>query len=58
MGKKTNDIYSPRKKGKDKTINHKKKFGSYSSKHIRERERTKSNSSTKMSNKEQIYLEI
>lgn len=47
MGKKSNDIYTPRKKGKDKAIIHKQKYGSYSPKHIRERERTKSNSTTK-----------
>ena len=37
MGKKSNDIFTPRKKRKDK----KHKYGPYSSKHVREKERLK-----------------
>lgn len=37
MGKKSNDIFTPRKKSKDK----KHKYGTYSSKHVREKERLK-----------------
>ncbi len=37
MGKKSNDIFTPRKKSKDK----KHKYGPYSSKHVREKERLK-----------------
>ncbi len=41
MGKKSNDLFTPRRKGKDKAREKKDKYGPYSSKHVREKERLK-----------------
>lgn len=43
MGKKSNDVFTPRRKGKDKAREKKDKYGPYSSKHVREKERLKEN---------------
>jgi hypothetical protein len=48
MGKKSNDLFTPRKKEKGKDKKH--KYGPYSSKHVREKERLKEKTQSRHKN--------